>query len=109
MNFGVMGTGQIGQAVGRKLALLGHDVMLTSRQPDGEKARSIGLPVGSHQEVARHGGADHPRPRWRAGDLLNGCEVDDKIFIDVGNYDHAMDQPIILPLGLRGYGADSDL
>jgi 8-hydroxy-5-deazaflavin:NADPH oxidoreductase len=100
MKFGVMGTGQVGQAVGRKLASLGHDVMLASRQPDGEKARSIGLPVGTHQEAARHGEwIVNALPGEQVIHLLDGCEIDGKIFIDVGNYDHAVDQPIILPLG----------
>lgn len=38
MRFGVLGTGMVGQAVGGKLAELGHEVMMGSRTAGNEKA-----------------------------------------------------------------------
>ncbi len=104
MKFAVMGTGQVGRAIGVKLASLGHDVKLGSRQPESEKARSLtaatGLQVASHVEAARHGEwIVNALPGEQVIALLTGCDLDGKIFIDIGNYDHAVDQPIVLPLG----------
>ena len=104
MRFGVMGTGMVGRAVGGKLAALGHDVMFGSREPRGDTAQQLaaatGSRVGAHAEAARHG-------EWivnallgeRAIALLTGCDLDGKILIDIANYDHAVDQPIVVPLG----------
>lgn len=103
MRFGVMGTGQVGTAVGGKLAALGHDVMFGSRQPQGDKAKSLaetGAKIGSHAEAARHGEwIVNALPGEQVIALLTGCELGGKVFIDIGNYDHAVDQPIVAPLG----------
>ena len=100
MRFGVMGTGQVGSSIARKLAALGHEVMLGSREPGGEKASSIGLPVGSYVDAAAHGEwLVNALPGERALDILGKCVLDGKILIDIGNYDHAVDQPIVTPLG----------
>src|SRR5690349_20965116 len=104
MKFGVMGTGMVGAAVGGKLAALGHDVMFGSRQPEGEKARDLaaatGAKVGSHADAARHGEwIVNALPGDQVIPLLTGCDIGGKIFIDISNYDHSVDQPIIVPLG----------
>ena len=100
MRFGVMGTGQVGSTIAGKLAALGHDVMLGSRQPDGEKARKLGLKVGTHAEAALHGEwIVDAMPGEHAIESLRGCELDGKIFIDIANYESAVDQPIVTPLG----------
>lgn len=105
MKFAVLGTGQVGSAIGGKLAALGHDVMLGSRTPDGEKARalaaSLGLAVRGYKEAAAHG-------EWivnalngeSAITILQGCDISGKILIDIANYDSAVDGPIEEPLGV---------
>jgi predicted dinucleotide-binding enzyme len=55
MKVGVLGTGMVGSAIAGKLNSLGHDVMVGSRDPGGEKAKALGLPVGSYAEAAAHG------------------------------------------------------
>lgn len=98
MKFAVMGTGQVGQAIGTKLQQLGHDVILGSRQPDTK--RHLSLPVTSHTEAARHGAwIVNALPGEQAVEILRGCDTDGKVLIDIGNYDHAVDQPIATPLG----------
>jgi predicted dinucleotide-binding enzyme len=98
MKFAVMGTGQVGSTVAKKLAALGHDVMLGSRDP--EKAKDLGLPVGTHAEAARHGEwIVDAMPGEHAIESLRGCDIDGKILVDIGNYDSAVDQPIATPLG----------
>lgn len=104
MRIGVMGTGMVGKAVGGKLASLGHDVMFGSREPDGENAQNLaaatGSQAGSHKQAARHGEwIVNALPGERTIDVLTGCDIDGKIFIDIANYDHAVDQPIVVPLG----------
>lgn len=100
MRFGVMGTGQVGSTIAGKLAALGHDVMLGSREPHGENANKLGLKVGTHAEAARHGEwIVDAMPGEHAIESLRGCDIDGKILIDIGNYESAVDQPIITPLG----------
>ena len=100
MRFGVMGTGQVGSTIAGKLAALGHDVMLGSREPDGSKAKALGLKVGTHAEAAKHGEwIVDAMPGEHAIDSLRGCDIDGKIFIDIANYESAVDQPIATPLG----------
>lgn len=38
MNFGILGTGMVGDAIGTKLVQLGHKVMMGSRTASNEKA-----------------------------------------------------------------------
>ena len=100
MRFGVMGTGQVGSTIAGKLAASGHDVMLGSRDPNGEKAKALGLPVGTHTEAAKHGECIvDAMPGEHAIESLRGCDIDGKIFIDIANYESAVDQPIVTPLG----------
>ncbi|MET3899476.1 putative dinucleotide-binding enzyme [Devosia sp. UYZn731] len=100
MRFGVMGTGQVGSTIAGKLAALGHDVMLGSREPGGKNANKLGLKVGTHAEAARHGEwIVDAMPGEHAIESLRGCDIDGKILIDIGNYESAVDQPIITPLG----------
>ena len=100
MKFGVLGTGMVGGAVARKLAALGHDVMAGSRTPDAAKATELGLPVGTYAEAAAHGEwLVNALPGEPAVDYLKACDIDGKILIDISNYNHAVDQPIIVPVG----------
>lgn len=104
MKFGVMGTGQVGSAIAGKLKALGHDVVLGSRDPAGAKARDLaaasGLVIKSHAEAAEHGDwIVNALPGEQTIGILERCAIGGKILIDIGNYDSAVDQPIINPLG----------
>lgn len=100
MRFGVLGTGQVGSAVGGKLAALGHDVMFGSRDPGDGKSQAHGARVGSHAEAAAHAEiVVNALPGESVIDTLKGCTIDGKILIDIGNYNSAVDQPIVTPLG----------
>lgn len=61
MKVGILGSGQVGQALGRGLARHGHDVMIGSREPSSEKLTkwksSVGKSahVGSFADAARFG------------------------------------------------------
>ncbi len=48
MNVGILGSGEVGQALGSGLAALGHDVMICTRDPDSEKLRAWVARGGSH-------------------------------------------------------------
>ena len=55
MKFGILGTGNVGDAIGSKLASLGHDVMMGSRTSGNEKAlafvaKNDGIHLKPHQE-----------------------------------------------------------
>ncbi len=59
MKIGVLGTGEVGQAIGGKLVQLGHDVMMGARAADNEKvlafAQSTGGKAGTFRDAAAHG------------------------------------------------------
>lgn len=104
MNIAVMGTGMVGSAIAAKLVGLGHSVMLGSRAPEGDKAKAVakatGARLGSHAEAAAHGEwIVNALPGEQSIPVLEGCNIGGKILIDIANYDVAVDQPIITPLG----------
>lgn len=104
LNIAVMGTGMVGSAIAGRLVGLGHSVMLGSRAPGADKAKAVanatGASVGSHAEAAAHGEwIVNALPGEQSIPLLKSCDLDGKILIDIGNYDIAVDQPIVTPLG----------
>jgi hypothetical protein len=104
MKIGVLGTGEVGSAIARKLAALGHEVALGSRSPTEQRvsalAGSIGAKAGTHEEVAQFGEwIVNALPGEHAIATLNGCPIGSKILVDISNYDSAVDQPIDVPIG----------
>ena len=100
MKIGVLGTGQVGGAVGQKLAALGHEVMLGSRDPSAKAALFPQLRVGTIVEAAAYGEwVVNALPGEQSLVELRKCAIEGKILIDIGNYDIAVDQPIVTPLG----------
>jgi predicted dinucleotide-binding enzyme len=95
VKIGVLGTGTVGQTLGRKLVELGHDVKLGSRQAGNEKAvkwaeeAGSGASEGSFADAASHGellinatAGDH------SVDALQMAGADNlagKVIIDVSN------------------------
>jgi predicted dinucleotide-binding enzyme len=60
MNIGVLGTGEVGRAVGTRLAAAGHDVMMGSRQADNPTAvewarHAPNARAGTFADAAAHG------------------------------------------------------
>lgn len=105
MKIAVMGTGDVGTTVGRKLHALGHDVVFGSRDPGSEKALRLkaetGIPVASHKDAAAHGEwIVNALPGEHTIPLLTGCALDGKIFVDIGNYEAIVEGPVATPLGL---------
>jgi predicted dinucleotide-binding enzyme len=100
MRIGVLGSGQVGGAIARKLASLGHDVMVGSRSAPGKADEFAGIKVGTAPEAAAYGEwVVNALPGETSLHVLGQCELDGKILIDIGNYDIAVDQPIPVPLG----------
>ncbi len=104
MKFGVLGTGEVGSAIGGKLAALGHDVVMGSRTPESEKARAFaaakGVRFASYAEAAAHGDwVVNALPGEEVVGILSTCAIDGKILIDIANYNSAVDQPIAIPVG----------
>ena len=100
MRIGVLGSGQVGGTIARKLASLGHDVMVGSRNASAKAAQFQGLKLGTALEAAAHGEwVVNALPGETSLRVLGQCEIDGKILIDIGNYDSAVDHPITIPLG----------
>ena len=91
MKIGVLGTGEVGQAIGTKLVALGHDVMMGARSVDNEKvqgfAERTGGKAGTFRDAAAHGEMIVQCARGNmAVEVLRqaGAEnLDGKILIDV--------------------------
>lgn len=100
MKIGVLGTGMVGRAIATKLNALGHEVRLGSRDPAAPALNGLGVAVGTHADAAAHGEwVVNCLPGEPSAAILETCELDGKILIDIANYDHAVDQPIVVPLG----------
>ena len=100
MKIGVLGSGQVGGGMARKLASLGHDVMVGSRHPAGRAASFAGLKMGTAQDAAAHGAwVVNALPGEASLLVLRSLDLKGKILIDIANYDVAVDQPIATPLG----------
>ncbi|CAN7178360.1 NADPH-dependent F420 reductase [Devosia sp. LjRoot3] len=100
MRIGVLGSGQVGGGIARKLASLGHDVMMGSRSAANKAADFPGIQLGTATEAASHGEwVVNALPGETSLRVLGQCDIAGKILIDIGNYDSAVDQPIAIPLG----------
>lgn len=100
MKIGVLGTGQVGSAIGSKLATLGHDVMIGSRSPGTKGAGLPQVRIGTQVEAAAHGDwVVNALPGEASLIALRACAINGKILIDIGNYNTAVDKPIVEPLG----------
>src|SRR5688500_10728858 len=100
MKIGVLGSGQVGGGIARKLAALGHDVMMGSRNAASKADDFPGIKLGSAPEAAAHGRlVVNALPGETSLRVLGHCEIDGKILWDIANYDISVDQPIPTPLG----------
>jgi 8-hydroxy-5-deazaflavin:NADPH oxidoreductase len=114
MKNGVLGTGMVGQTIGKKLADLGHEVRLGAREAGNEKAAGWAKGAGakaSHGSFAdaaafgeviwncTHGGAALDALRAAGADNLRG-----KLLIDVTN---ALDTSKGMPPSLSVCNTDS--
>ena len=96
MRIGVLGSGQVGSGIARKLADLGHDVMMGSRSAAEKAAEFPGIKLGTAVEAAAHGEwVVNALPGETSLRVLGQCDIASKILIDIGNYDSAVDQPIM--------------
>ena len=90
---GVLGSGPVGQAISSRLAELGHDVMIGTRDPnklkEWQRGGGAGVIIGSFAQTAAHGemifnttnGAGSLSALTLAGeDYLNG-----KVLVDISN------------------------
>lgn len=100
MRIGVLGSGDVGGKIAKKLAALGHEVMLGSPHAKDKAGEFPGIALGTAPEAARHG-------EWvvnaMEGDValkvLGDCAIEDKIFLDIGNFDSSIEGPLQTPLG----------
>jgi len=100
MRIGVLGSGQVGGGIARKLHALGHDVMIGSRSATRKSAEFPGIKLGTALEAAGHGEwVVNALPGETSLRVLGQCDVDGKVVIDIANYEISVDQPIPLPFG----------
>jgi len=95
MRVGILGSGMVGQALGRGFASRGHDVMVGSRKPQSDELRAWlraakgKVSTGTPSEAAAHGEvivlATHGEAAEAAIDLAGRGNFDGKLVIDVTN------------------------
>lgn len=103
MKVGILGSGDVGQALGRGLARHGHDVMIGSREPTSEKLTqwrsAVGKSghVGSFADAAQFGEivilATHGGGTESALELAGAAPFQGKVVIDATNpldFSHGM-------------------
>jgi 8-hydroxy-5-deazaflavin:NADPH oxidoreductase len=82
----VLGTGMVGQAQAAKLAELGHDVLLGTRNPDSKQIK--GLKVVSYAAAAKHGEVifEAIKGEYVVKTLKSlATELEGKLLIDISN------------------------
>jgi predicted dinucleotide-binding enzyme len=106
VNYGVLGTGMVGQTVGAKLIELGHDVMIGTRDVSQTLARTepsrLGIPpfsvwheqnpqakLGTFAEAAAHGeiviNATNGQATLSVLEMAGADNLNGKILIDIAN------------------------
>jgi len=100
MRIGILGSGQVGGTIAKKLAALGHDVMLGSPHAKDKADEFPRIGLGTAEEAAAHGewvvNAMHGEA---AVDVFNQVDIDGKILIDIGNFEASIEGPIEKSLG----------
>lgn len=100
MRIGVLGSGEVGGTLAKKLAALGHDVMLGSPHARDKADAFPGIALGTAPDAARHGEwVVNAMEGATALKVLKDCEIDGKIFLDIGNFESSIEGPLETPLG----------
>jgi predicted dinucleotide-binding enzyme len=92
MKVGVLGSGMVGQAISARLAELGHDVMIGTRDPSKLGAWHTNHPsikIGSFADTARHGeivvNATNGAGSLEALALAGKANLNGKVLVDISN------------------------
>ncbi len=93
MNIGILGSGMVGQTLGRKLVEQGHAVMIGTREPsklqDWLSSVNNQAQVGSYAAAAQHGAvvinATAGTASLQALELAGADNLNGKILIDIAN------------------------
>lgn len=115
MNIGILGSGEVGQALAKAFKDEGHRVMIATRNPKGEKAKDLesrlDIRVGSFFATAEYGEVVVLCTLWTATKeaiaLADRKNLDNKIVIDVTNpLDFSAGMPPTLLLGTSDSGGE---
>ncbi|HUF00429.1 MAG TPA: NAD(P)-binding domain-containing protein [Anaerolineales bacterium] len=92
MRTGVLGSGMVGQAISARLAELGHDVMIGTRDPNKLsewQASHQEVKIGSFAETAGHGeiifNATNGAASLDVLKMADGSNLNGKVLIDISN------------------------
>ena len=93
MKYGVLGTGMVGLAIADRLARLGHEVMIGTREPsksrDKVQSRNIAVKVGTFSECAAFGdilfNATNGAGSLEALKLAGEGNLNGKVLVDISN------------------------
>jgi predicted dinucleotide-binding enzyme len=93
MKYGVFGTGMVGLAIANRLAELGHEVMIGTREPskggDTLKSKNVAVKVGTFSESAAFGdvlfNATNGAGSLEAVRLAGEGNLNGKVLVDISN------------------------
>lgn len=93
MKYGVFGTGMVGLAIANRLAELGHEVMIGTREPsksgDKLKSKNVAVKVGTFSESAAFGdvlfNATNGTGSLEALKLAGEGNLNGKVLVDISN------------------------
>lgn len=93
MNYGVFGTGMVGQSIANRLTELGHEVMIGTREPsksgDKLKSKNAAVKVGTLSEAAAFGdvlfNATNGTGSLEALKLAGEGNLNGKVLVDISN------------------------
>lgn len=93
MKYGVFGTGMVGLAIANRLAELGHQVMIGTREPskseDKLKSKNVAVTVGTFSESATFGdvlfNATNGAGSLEALKLAGEANLNGKVLMDISN------------------------
>src|SRR5215207_6592285 len=93
MNIGIIGSGVVGQTIGKKFIELGHSVIVGTRSPEklADWAAQTGGKVGSFEEAAAFGEVIVVATHWSGGATVNALQLANpanfagKVVIDITN------------------------
>ena len=113
MNIGIIGTGEVGSALGRLWAAKGHAVMFGSRDPQSPKVRALlgaigGARAGSAREAAQFGTVIVLATPFHATEaaIRTAGNLSGKIVVDATNPLNADTPPSGLTVGLTTSAAE---
>ncbi len=107
MRIAILGAGNVGTALGRRFAEVGHEVVFGVRDPERARDGLAGLPVTTNREAtSRAEVVVLAVPFGAVEAAVDGCDLDGKIVVDATNPLTMTEKGLALTAGFDTSGAE---